>query len=233
MAKKLFQASRTRLLAWRSMRDRWDFTERLFAAYYPRIARRSELAGQRETRAELLAGAAGRTLEVGAGNGLNLEHYTPRVTELVLSDPSPHMLARLRAALRDRPPTVASWRVAEAGVEALPFADGEFETVVCTYVLCSVPNPRLALREITRVLAPAGRMLFLEHVRGAEGTALGRVQDLIEVPHRVAAAGCRPNRRTAALIEDSPLALLALHHGRQPSTLPTVRPTIIGCAQRV
>jgi hypothetical protein len=51
------------------MRDRWDLTERLFAAYYPRIMQRSENAGQRATRAELLAGAAGPTLEIGTGNG--------------------------------------------------------------------------------------------------------------------------------------------------------------------
>jgi hypothetical protein len=50
-------------------------------------------------------------------------------------------------------------------------------------------------------------MLFLEHVRADEGSALGRLQDLIEVPHRLAAAGCHPNRRTADLIEQSPLKL--------------------------
>lgn len=214
------------------VRDRWDVTERLFAAYYPKLARRSEDAGQRETRAELLSAAAGRTLEVGAGNGLNLPHYTPRVTGLVLSDPSVHMLDALRGALADDPPPVATWEVVQAGVEELPFGDGEFETVVCTYVLCSVPDPRRGLAEITRVLAPGGRLLFLEHVRDREGTVLGRVQDLIEVPHRLVSAGCHPNRRTGDLIEQSALTLVSLHRGRQPSAAPTVRPIIVGSAQR-
>ncbi|MFZ0039661.1 MAG: class I SAM-dependent methyltransferase [Solirubrobacteraceae bacterium] len=214
------------------MRDRWDITERLFAAYYPKIARRSEEAGQRETRAGLLAAATGRTLEVGTGNGFNLEHYPPTVTELVLSDPSPHMLDALRATIAERPPAVGSWEIVQAGLEDLPFADGEFQTVVCTYVLCSVSDPRRALQEITRVLAAGGRLLFLEHVRDAEGTALGRIQDLIEVPHRLAAAGCRPNRRTAELIKNSPLALRTLSRERQPSSLPTVAPIIVGSAER-
>jgi SAM-dependent methyltransferase len=214
------------------MRDRWDFSERLFAAYYPRLMQRSENAGQRQTRAELLAGAAGATLEIGAGSGANLPHYSERVTELVVSEPSPHMLEHLRRALDDDPPPVGSYRLVQAGAQELPFADASFDTVVCTFVLCSVPDPRRALSEVARVLAPGGRMLFLEHVHAGEGTALGRFQDVIELPHRYLAAGCHPNRRTASLIEQSPLELDSLHRGRQPKALPSVRPTIVGAARR-
>jgi SAM-dependent methyltransferase len=214
------------------MRDRWDFSERLFAAYYPWLLERSENAGQRETRAQLIAGATGRTLEIGAGSGANLPHYSAAVTELVVSEPSSHMLEHLRRALDDDPPPVGSYRLVQAGAQELPFPDASFETVVCTYVLCSVPDPRGALSEITRVLVPGGRLLFLEHVHAGEGTALGRFQDLIELPHRYVAAGCHPNRRTAGLISESSLELVSLHRGRQPSALPTVRPTIIGSAQR-
>jgi SAM-dependent methyltransferase len=210
------------------MRDRWSLTERLFAAYYPRLAQRSERAGQAATRAQLLSAARGRTLEIGAGNGFNAPHYPPAVTELVLTDPSPHMLVHLREAAAGRPGTT----ILEAGIEDLPFADGSFDTVVCTFVLCSVPSVADALAEIARVLASDGTYLFFEHVHAGEGTVLGRVQDLLEVPHRIAAAGCYPNRRTAAELERSPLEVVALHHGRQPSSLPTVRPTIMGTARR-
>jgi SAM-dependent methyltransferase len=103
--------------------------------------------------------------------------------------------------------------------------------VVSTYVLCTVPDPGRALAEVARVLAPGGRLLFLEHVHAGEGTLLGRFQDLVEIPHRYVAAGCHPNRRTAALLEASPLQLERLEHGRQPRALPTVRPTIIGSAR--
>lgn len=199
-----------------------NLSERLFAAYYPFVAARSERAGQGATRDELLAGARGRVLEVGAGHGLNLAHYPDGLDELVLTDPSPWMLQRAPAGTE----------ILQAGLPSLPFADGRFDTVVSTYVLCSVPDPAAALAEIARVLAPDGALLFLEHVRAGEGTWLGRLQDLIERPHRIAAAGCRPNRRTEDVLTASPLQVDWLVHGDQPSTLPSVRPTIMGAARR-
>jgi ubiquinone/menaquinone biosynthesis C-methylase UbiE len=201
----------------------WNLSERLFAAYYPLLAARSERAGQAATRTELLAGARGRVLEVGAGHGLNRRHYPAGLAELVLTDPSPWMLERAPAGTEIR----------QAGLPSLPFGDGRFDTVICTYVLCSVPDPAAALDEIARVLAPGGSLLFLEHVRAGEGTLLGRVQDVIQAPHRLAAAGCRPNRRTEDALASSPLQVEWLVRGSQPSAMPTVRPTIMGAARRV
>lgn len=213
------------------MRDPLGFNERLFALYYPRLIALSERAGQRETRRELVSEATGRTLEVGAGSGLNLPHYTARVTELIVTEPSPHMLEHLHDRVRADPPPVGSWQLVAAGGEQLPFPAASFDTVVATYVLCTIPDPARALVEISRVLRPGGRFLFLEHVHAGAGTRLGRFQDLVEVPHRYLAAGCHPNRRTAALLEASPLDVERLERGSQPRSLPTVRPTIIGCAR--
>ena len=213
------------------MRDPFGLNERLFAAFYPRLVERSEKAGQRQTRHELLAQARGRTLELSAGSGLNLEHYTAAVTELIVTEPSPHMLAHLRTALADRPPAAQSWKLVQAGAKELPFADGSFDTVVCTYVLCTVPDPARALSEAARVLRPGATFLFLEHVHAGDGTTLGRVQDLVELPHRYLAAGCHPNRRTGELLEASPLQVERLERGSQPRSIPTVRPTIMGTAR--
>ena len=214
------------------MRDPWGLNERLFALYYPRLLELAERAGQRETRARLLSEAAGRTLELGAGAGVNLQHYTAAVSELVISEPSPHMVARLRRAVAGEPPAAGRWKLVRAGAEELPFEDESFDTVVATFVMCTVPEPRLALDEIARVLRPGGRYLFLEHVHAGEGTRLGRFQDLVEVPHTYVAAGCHPNRRTAELLAASALRVERLERGRQPRAPLTVRPTIIGSAVR-
>lgn len=213
------------------MRDPWGLNERLFALYYPHLVARAENAGQRETRQQLLSQAAGRTLELGAGSGLNLPHYTDRVTELIVTEPGAHMLAHLREQLEAGASGVGSVKLVQAGAESLPFEDASFDTVVCTYVLCTVPDPRRALVEVERVLVPGGRFLFLEHVHAGDSTLLGRVQDLVELPHRYLAAGCHPNRRTWELLERSPLIVERLERGRQPRSVPTVRPTIIGSAR--
>jgi SAM-dependent methyltransferase len=209
-----------------------ELNDRLFALVYPRIMARSENAGQRETRRELVGEAQGRTLELGAGSGLNLPHYTSQVDELFVSEPSPHMMRHLRELLDADPPAVGSWKLLEAGAEQIPFEDQSFDTVVATFVFCTIPDPAQALIEVARVLRPGGRFLFLEHVRAEDGTGLGRLQDLAELPHRFFAGGCHPNRRTGELIAASPLEVERLDHGTMPRGEPLVKPTIIGSARR-
>jgi ubiquinone/menaquinone biosynthesis C-methylase UbiE len=214
------------------VRDPLGLNERFFAWYYPKVVGLAERSGQAETRRDLLSEARGRTLEIGAGSGFNLPHYTSRVTELVVSEPSPHMREHLRERLNIDPPPVGSWEIVDASAETLPFEGESFDTVTGGFILCSIPNPDAALAEFARVLKPGGRYIFLEHVHAGEGTALGRFQDLIEVPHRYFAAGCHPNRRTWETIADSPLEIERLERGQQPKAPPSVRPTILGSAVR-
>ncbi|HEY3492909.1 MAG TPA: hypothetical protein VGK43_08145, partial [Solirubrobacterales bacterium] len=63
-----------------------------FSALYDRCFKAAEEAGLRDMRRDVLAGARGRVLEVGAGTGLNLELYPLGVSDLTLSEPDPHMV---------------------------------------------------------------------------------------------------------------------------------------------
>ena len=214
------------------MSDRVALNERAFAWWYPRVVGVAERAGLAGIRRGVFERASGRTLEVGAGSGLNLPHYTDAVTQLVITDPSEAMLVHLLDRLEVEPPAVGTWQLARTEAERLPFADGAFATVAAAFVLCTVPRPGDALAEIARVLRPGGRLLFLEHVRAPDGSVLGRVQDLLEAPHRVVAAGCRPNRRTEDELRRCPLRIERLEHAPQPRSSPTVRPMIFGSAVR-
>ena len=71
--------------------------------------------------------------------------------------------------------------------EAIPFPDNSFDSVHVGLVLCSVDDVAGTLGEIRRVLAPGGRLVVLEHVRG-DG-AMGRFQDLIAKPWSWLASG--------------------------------------------
>jgi ubiquinone/menaquinone biosynthesis C-methylase UbiE len=115
------------------------------------------LAGSREWACSR---ASGDVLEVAVGTGLNLPHY-PADVALTGVDLSGRMLdlARGRAADLDRPITLL-----HGNAQALPFADGSFDTAVCTLGLCAIPDPEAALGEMVRVLRPGGRLVLLDHV---------------------------------------------------------------------
>jgi ubiquinone/menaquinone biosynthesis C-methylase UbiE len=135
---------------------------RAFAAVYDRGLKSTEEAGLREMRRQALARANGRTIDLGAGTGVNIDLFPEAVSELVLAEPDPHMLKQLRAKLAASGVEAAA---VEAPAEALPFEDGSFDTAVFTLVLCTVPDPQAALAEAARVLKPGGKLLFVEHVR--------------------------------------------------------------------
>ena len=201
---------------------------RAFSAFYDRAFKATEEAGLRQMRAELLAGARGRVLELGAGTGANLELYPDAVEQLVLAEPDPYMTKQLRAKLAGGGRAA---EVVEAPGERLPFADASFDTVVVTLVLCTVPDPRETLAEVARVLAPGGQLLFLEHVR-AEDPAQARWQDRLERPWRFLGDGCHCNRDTAATIAACGFELGAVESDQLPKAPPIVRPLIRGSAER-
>jgi ubiquinone/menaquinone biosynthesis C-methylase UbiE len=209
------------------LRGLYDATwGRAFARGYDFFFARAERGGLRELRRSTLAGASGRTLEVGAGSGLNHDLYPPAVTELVLTEPFGPMAAQLREKAASLKVPV---EVVEAPAEALPFADASFDTVTLTLVLCTVPEPDLALSEIARVLKPGGRFLFLEHVR-AQDPRLARWQDRLHGPWYFFGHGCNCNRDTLAVIERSPLAVDRADRGSIPKMPPLVQPMLKGVA---
>jgi ubiquinone/menaquinone biosynthesis C-methylase UbiE len=197
-----------------------------FAAIYDRGLKATEEAGLREMRRETLAEASGRTLDIGAGTGANLGLFPSEVSELVLVEPDPYMLKKLRLKLAGSGEGASA---IEAGAESLPFADDSVDTVVFTLVLCTVPDPAAALAEAARVLNPGGKLLFVEHVRSRHPD-LARWQDRLEKPWRFLADGCHCNRDTVAMIEASPLELKRVEHGRLPKAAPIIRPLIRGWA---
>jgi ubiquinone/menaquinone biosynthesis C-methylase UbiE len=202
---------------------------RIFAAVYNMLFAGLEKAGLADKRRALLAGARGATLELGAGTGHNLEHYPAAVARLVLTEPDPHMAKRLRAqvAESDR----INVEVVEAGAESLPFGPDEFDTVVATLVLCTVPDPGAVLSEVARVLKPDGRLLFMEHVR-AHSPRRARWQDRLNPVQNRLFGGCNLNRPTAETIRSSPLQVEELRDDSMPRTAgPLVEPMIVGSAK--
>lgn len=201
---------------------------RIFATLYDPVLNASERNGLAALRAGLLSEARGRTLELGAGTGLNLAHYPAAVTELVLTEPEAPMAVRLEERVRARG---LSAQVVRAGAEELPFAAGSFDTVVVTLVLCTVADLERSLAEIRRVLAPGGQLLFLEHVRHPDAARARRQARLTPIQRRVA-CGCHLDRDTPAAIAQAGLTVLEQRSERFPKAARVLQPLAIGSARR-
>jgi SAM-dependent methyltransferase len=144
----------------------------------------------------MLARAGGRVVEVGAGTGLNFPHYPPGVTELIATEPDPHMFKRLTAA-------VGSAKV-PCGCSGQQPMRSQLMTGGPTswssgLVLCSVSDVGVALCEARRALRPDGRLLFYEHVRSPD-PRFAVWQDRFDRLWGRFGAGCHPNRDTIGAI---------------------------------
>jgi ubiquinone/menaquinone biosynthesis C-methylase UbiE len=195
---------------WEAMAPRYDRDIRFFE--------KVQFGGGREW---VCSRATGDVLEVAIGTGRNLPFYPPEVTVTGV-ELSPAMLdiARTRAAELGR---VVELR--EADAEDLPFADGSFDTVVCTLSLCTIPDHARAIAEMARVLRPGGRLLLLDHI-GSRWWPVWAVQRLIDVL-TVRTAGEYQTRRPAPMLaaaglqivesEQLKLGTVERVHARKPS----------------
>jgi SAM-dependent methyltransferase len=198
----------------------------VFARVYDTAILLAERRGLRDIRRDLVRRAEGRVLELGAGTGLNLPHYSRTVSEVLLTEPDPHMAARLRK--RAAASRLDTW-VVEAPAERLPLEDASVDTVVATLVLCTVNEPHQVLSEIARVLRPSGTFLFAEHVRSSSPRA-ARWQDRLNRPWSWYACGCQCNRDTLSAIERASFSLTDLRRHRLRWISPVVRPLVVGSA---
>ena len=203
----------------------------VFARCYARLSRACEGAGMAPLRDELLAGAAGRVVEVGAGNGPNFAHYPPGVTEVVAVEPEPHLraLAEQAAASAPVPVTVVAGRA-----EQLPLEDAAVDAGVTCLVLCSVDDVAAALAELARVIRPGGELRFLEHV-AADTPGLRRAQRVADATlWPLLAGGCHTARDPLPILEQAGFTVTAVRRYRFPETrLPSpAAPHVLGTARR-
>ena len=197
----------------------------MFALVYDPCLSMGELMGVRRHRRRALARARGRVVELGAGTGLNLRHYPQGLDDLLFVEPDPAMRKRLTRRARRRGRDV---RILDATAESLPLADHSVDTVVATFVLCTVDDPQRALDEIHRVLRPGGELLFVEHVR-AHTPRLAGWQDRLSEPWRRFACGCRCNRATLELMRGCDFEVDVVEAAWRAMP-PIVRPLAVGRA---
>ena len=180
-------------------------------------------------RADLLAPAAGRVIEIGFGTGANLPHYPDAVTSLVAVEPSEGLAAHARARLAawGRPFTV----IVQSGARPLPLPDASFDAAVITFVLCSARRVPALLAEARRLLRPGAPLLLAEHIAAARGP-LRLAQRLLRPAWQLCLGGCDPTRDPRPDLIAAGFDVGELRE--QPLALPiVVRPGLLGCARAV
>lgn len=142
----------------------------------------------------------GDVLEIGTGAGATLpfvDFESGKVTSFTATDISTGMLDEARHQSGSR----ENLHFALMPADSLTFPDASFDTVTCSLVLCTVPDPVKALREMSRVCKPDGRLILLEHVR-AGNPLLALVQRIL-TPLQVRMIGCHFDRPTDQLLRDT------------------------------
>lgn len=155
---------------------------------HPILARTLDFAmwGLKPVRRRVIPWAKGEVLEIGCGTGANFSFYRD-VESLTAIEPDPHMRSRANEAAEgvDFPVSIHA-----QSATALEFDDASFDTIVATFVLCTIPEPDRAAEEMLRVLRPDGMLIFAEHV-ASKGRGVQRVQRRMTPLWSRVAGGCR------------------------------------------
>jgi ubiquinone/menaquinone biosynthesis C-methylase UbiE len=149
-------------------------------------------------RAEALAPARGRVLEIGFGSGLSLPHYPPGVRTIVALEPSAGMRTRTRARL---PASRVPVTMVAGTAEHLPIEAHSIDTAVSLLTLCSVVDPGGVLAELRRVLTDEGQLLLVEHGL-APDAGVRRWQYRLDWFEGIVACGCHLTRPVLETLTD-------------------------------
>ena len=161
-----------------------------FSKFYDSLEGRMEKKYFRKWRRKLISKVKGKVLEIGVGTGKNLQYYDKNA-KITGVDLSKEMLKKAKETAKK---LGRDFKLIQMDAQKLEFERNTFDYVICTLVLCSVPDPVKALKEMKRVCKNNGKIILIEHV---ESNKLGikTIQKLYN-PLSKTILGCDVRRKT-------------------------------------
>jgi SAM-dependent methyltransferase len=154
-------------------------------------------ADLRRWRAEVATGLTGDLLEIGFGSGLNIEFYPSDIERVLAVEPSTTALRLARKRMAASPVPIQ-----QVGVDgqSIHLPDSSCDSALCTFALCTIPDPDVALAEVGRIVRPGGRFHFIEHGLSPD-PGVARWQGRLEPLQRRLAGGCHLTRDPISMVE--------------------------------
>jgi ubiquinone/menaquinone biosynthesis C-methylase UbiE len=161
-----------------------------------RVMAKKEFAVEREKFVHL---ASGRVLEIGMGSGFNIPFYSHDIKKLIGLEPSEKLKQHA-----SKKAELAPFPVEFVGLtgEEIPLDDSSMDTVLSTWTMCTIPDMSKALAEITRVLKPDGKLIFVEHGLSPDRT-IRFIQNSLNPAWKHIGGGCNLNRPIDELIQEA------------------------------
>ena len=172
---------------------------KIFARFYDRVAQKTEAKVLAERRKALLSNLKGNILEIGAGTGVNFQYYGIEASVLAI-EPSPYMLRQAEEKRKDRKDICLVQATVEQCYEDKVVHKNSMDAIVCTLVLCTIPDPQQALNYFYQWLKPDGILIIMEHIRSHDQWK-GKIQDFLTPAWKIIGEGCHLNRKTDQMIK--------------------------------
>uniref|UniRef100_A0A6I8SY65 Transmembrane serine protease 12 n=1 Tax=Xenopus tropicalis TaxID=8364 RepID=A0A6I8SY65_XENTR len=170
-----------------------------------------------------------KLLEIGCGTGANFKFY-PNNCRVTCLDINPNFEKFLVKSQAENSHLKFESSLVASADNMKQVADASQDVVVCTLVVCSVPNTPKVLEEVWRVLKPGGAYYFLEHVRADSASWNYFFQRILDPTWKYIGDGCKLTKETWKYLESSKFSEVKLRHIQAPYKLSPVKPHIIGYA---
>jgi len=173
--------------------------QKIFAKIYDPLMKGFE-KGLASNRFDLLNPLKGNILEVGSGTGVNFQFYNTASSIIAIEPSFPMMKIAQQKAKDYKNIKIYNYGVNDAEMHEL-IPPNSLDAISCTLVLCTIPNPELALQNFKKWLKPGGKLAILEHLK-SEKKINGHLQEMVNPIWKVAGEGCNLTRNTDLLIQE-------------------------------